>query len=97
MRVQALSKMVFILLGAVLTLAPLTTNASEEEVPRRSYPRPAVCNYTFQDYRTALRMCKGMGIIRRFDGFQFVGYGCNCSAWDDPYIPAENPQIPSWN
>lgn len=91
MRVKSLSKVVLILIGVVMTLAPMLANASDSTFWARQ--RPAICHEVFKDYRLAVRKCRGYGIVRLFDGWNFVGYGCNCSAWDEQYFPQRQDNL----
>lgn len=83
---QFKANVVLFLIGAVMTLAPMVANASDSE-NWSARKRPAICSEVFKDYRLAVRKCRGLGIVRRFAGWNFVGYGCDCSAYDEHYFP----------
>lgn len=57
-----------------------------------AHQRPPICHKIFKTRSEARTRCGSLGINRRYDGWKFVGYGCDCSVYDEPtHIPPQRP------
>ena len=80
------------LVVAVLGAFWISNESAHAGVDSQSqWQRPPLCNKIFKSYREAWRRCQSYGVNRRYDGWKFVGYGCDCSIYDERHTPSHPP------